>query len=79
MYLPHLETPSEIIGDEKFETLWEWFDNVYKILDPKLIFSCSKHGYSLSHLYKKCEEYSDQPMLMIIKTENDRVFILFNF
>lgn len=71
--MPHCDIPSEIISDEKFETLWEWLPNVCKILDPKLVFSCSKHGYSLSYLYKKCEQYEDEPMIILIKTENDSV------
>lgn len=71
--MPHLETPSEIICDEKFETLWEWLPSVCKLLDPKLVFSSSKHGYSLSYMYKKCEEYVDDPMIILVRTENDCV------
>ncbi len=75
-YLPHLDKPSEIASSQKFETIWEFLPNINKILDPKLVFSSSRDGFSLAHLYKKCEEYIDNPMIILIKTEKNYVKLI---
>lgn len=74
IYYPHLETPSEIASTEKFETIWEWLPHLNKLLDPKNIFCSSRDGFSLSHLYKKCENFMDSPMILLIQTDKNYVF-----
>lgn len=74
-YLPHLEKSSEIASSQKFETIWEYLPSLNKILDPKLVFSSSRDGFSLAHVYKKCEEYIDQPMVLLIQTDKNYVRI----
>lgn len=71
--MPQIEENSEIIGTEKFETIWEWLPSIYRISDPVLVFKSSRDGYFLQNLYNKLKG-QNKPMLLLIKTSEDIVF-----
>lgn len=73
--MPQIEENSEIIGTEKFETIWEWLPSIYRISDPVLLFKSSRDGYFLQNIYNKLKG-QNKPMLILIKTSEDIVFFV---
>ena len=73
--MPHIEQGSEFIGDEKFETIWEWLPSGWRISDPVLVFRTTKDGFFLPYLHARLSKYDDKkPMIILIKTSEDIVF-----
>ena len=68
-----------IIKKIKFETLWEWLPQEYKLSDPTLVYSMNKHGASIKTLYAKTETFKGYSMIIIIKSDKNTVFIFSYF
>lgn len=75
--MPHIEEGSEFIGDEQFETIWEWLPSGYRISDPVLIFRTTKDGFHLPYLHARLSKYENKPMIILIKTSENIVFLDF--
>ena len=56
-YRPKLNIPSSlVINHQKWERLWAWVPNKYRVLNMRMIFATYRDGYSLSNLYRHCIE-----------------------
>jgi hypothetical protein len=84
-YRPKIIQSSSIIPDEevltlslfsdtllKFEIIWSFLLDRYRILDPKLLYYSGNDGFSLRTVLAKTD--SKKPTLVLIKTNKNAVF-----
>jgi len=71
-YRPKINIPSNIVGEEMFEYIYEWIPHRYRIRDLELLFKLSEDGINFNYFYNRAGDYV--PTLLIIKTENNSIF-----
>lgn len=71
--MPNIEESSELIIDSQFEIIWDWIPSIYRLNDPKLVFTTSRDGFYLKNLYSKLTQYDEKAMLLLIKTDENIV------
>jgi len=65
-YRPTIEGESNILSSDKFDMVWSFLPNKYKIKDAKLVFSSIKHGRNFTNFFMECEDIT--PTVLLIKT-----------
>lgn len=70
--LPILLRPSEFVTEAQWSLIWSWIPARFRLLNLRLAFSTTDHGFSLQTLYSTCGGL--EPLLMIVKTLEDSVF-----
>ena len=69
-----LDDPSLIITKDQFEVVWDWLPEHSKNKSPKKVFSSEKDGCSLNYLYTFCQNFIENSMIFLVKTDTDSVF-----
>jgi len=78
-FLPNMsDCPSSILSLKQFYRLWMMLPDYCQIKVPKLLYSSSEDGFSLSTMYTKCNSYHETMsvkfVFLIIRTLEDEVF-----
>ncbi|KAH3757890.1 TBC1 domain family member 24 [Pelomyxa schiedti] len=60
------KNPSDLLSDLQLFRLWKLLPSRYQIMEPFVLFSTKRHGYSLSTLYTMCQGFF--PLVMLIHT-----------
>eukprot|EP00005_Dracoamoeba_jomungandri_P007995 CAMPEP_0174267858 /NCGR_PEP_ID=MMETSP0439-20130205/35139_1 /TAXON_ID=0 /ORGANISM="Stereomyxa ramosa, Strain Chinc5" /LENGTH=799 /DNA_ID=CAMNT_0015355611 /DNA_START=260 /DNA_END=2655 /DNA_ORIENTATION=- len=71
-YLPKMSSTSAVMNDVHLQALWSLIPGRWAIMNPKIIFSTDKNGFSLSTLLLCCEKYA--PVFLLIQDSKERVF-----
>jgi hypothetical protein len=72
LVMPNITENSELMDDIQFQALWSLVPSRFSIRDPTLVFSTTKHGFSLSSLLEKCDDI--RPTILLIRDKQRRVF-----
>ncbi len=73
-YLPAF-SPSGIISETEFITMWSMLPEYLRAKDAKLVFDPEKHGYSIKNLYNIATENEESSaIIFLLKTQQDEVF-----
>eukprot|EP01105_Mastigella_eilhardi_P022911 TRINITY_DN5716_c0_g1_i1.p1 TRINITY_DN5716_c0_g1~~TRINITY_DN5716_c0_g1_i1.p1 ORF type:complete len:691 (-),score=139.07 TRINITY_DN5716_c0_g1_i1:63-1985(-) len=64
--------PSSIVDMSQLKTVWKWIPPRFRILEPSLLFTTAKDGYSLGTLFSKCEDQF--PLLILIRSAENNIF-----
>jgi len=62
-----------VLINVQFEAIWEWIPSSYKITNPDLIYSTFSDGFSFLTLLSRAASNTNYPMLLVIKTNKDKV------
>jgi len=63
---PRLHQPRGFPPEEVWEAIWGWVPEIYRVLDPRLIYSSATDGRSLRTLLQKCKHHELAPMVFFV-------------
>ena len=71
-YFPRLDTPSEILNNNKLKEIHSYFPYIHQYSSLYRIFSLSLDGSALKSFYKKCEGIKNS--IIVIKDDEGNIF-----
>ena len=79
LYRPRIDNSyRNLISYDKFEVIWEFIPNIYRLQNPVQIFSTQKNGYSLQNMFRVFQHYDlGTPLLILIQSDFNSVFGVF--